>query len=83
MPQTIVTIEDFGPAGNGTSDDQAILQAEPDVAAGGILIFPDASKIYALDGPSLTTHEGTRLINAGAELRLRLRGGAHISFTGG
>jgi hypothetical protein len=73
MASNIVNVEDvaFSPAGTGATDDQAAIQKALDRAQSGILLFPDASKIYALDGFGLTIHPHTRIINAGATLLIR------------
>lgn len=71
MASNIVNVEDFSPAGDGESDDQIPLQNALNAAASGILLFPDSSKTYAIDGFGLTVRPYTRIINAGANLLVR------------
>ena len=73
MASNIVNVEDaaFAPAGNGHADDQAAIQSALDAAQSGILLFPDASKTYAIDGFGLTIRPHTRIVNAGATLVVR------------
>jgi hypothetical protein len=73
MASNIVNVEDFSPAGTGDTDDQAAVQNALDAARAGVLLFPDASKTYALDGFGLAIHPHTRIINAGATLLVRGR----------
>ena len=73
MASNIVNVEDpaFSPAGNGSANDQGAIQSALDAAQSGTLLFPDASKAYAIDGFGLTIRPHTRIINAGATLVLR------------
>lgn len=72
---TIVNVEDFQPDGTGRGNALVKLQAAFDAAAHGILLFPDASKTYAIEG-TLNIPDHTRIINAGAALWVRLKSGA-------
>ena len=66
MPADIINIFDFVPDGVLSVDVQPQLQAAFDAAENGVLLFPDARKIYPIGGFGLTIGKNTRLINAGA-----------------
>jgi len=70
MPAEIVNVESFHPAGDGRRDDQAALQRAFDAAASGVLLFPDARKIYRIKGFGLRIRANTRILNPGARLLL-------------
>jgi hypothetical protein len=72
--------EDFPLFGDGVTDDQDGLQVAFDAAAGGVLVFSDASKRYAIGdgvgvlrgaGEELTIRANTRIVNSGATFVIR------------
>lgn len=70
MPSDIINVESYNPAGNGLSNDTAAIQAAFSDAAGGVLLFPDSTKSYAIFD-TLNISPRTRIINAGASFVVR------------